>query len=252
MSDRMKIKTAIVTGGAHGLGQATAMRLASEGVHVAIADRDAEGLEHTVGLIREAGGTADFWVADCTDVGEINSTVAAITAKVGPIEGLVNNVGGSAGADAAPFHEQSAEVFWRVVNQCLMATIHWSRAVVPQLREAKAGKIVSIASDAAFAGDVNMSEYSAAKAGVVGFTRALARELSPFEINVNAVAPGPIATAALERLAPDVLARAAAAIPLGHLGKPTDISNAVSFMMSSEADFITGQTLIVGGGRWLH
>lgn len=109
-----------------------------------------------------------------------------------------------------------------------------------------------IASDAAFAGDVNMSEYSAAKAGVVGFTGALARELAPLEINVNAVAPGPIATAALERLAPDVLARAAAAIPLGHRGKPTDISNAVSFMMSSEADFISGQTLIVGGGRWMN
>ncbi|MCU1513587.1 MAG: dehydrogenase, short-chain alcohol dehydrogenase like [Microbacteriaceae bacterium] len=252
MSERMRIKTAIVTASANGLGRATAIQLASEGVHVALVDMDEAGLAETARLIRDAGGAVDSWIADCTAESEIISTVAAATKMLGPIEALVNNVGGSAGKDAAPLHEQSAEVIMKVINQCLIATILWSRAVLPQLREAGYGKIVSIASDAAFAGDTNMSEYSAAKAGVVGFTRAMAREQSTFGINVNAIAPGPIRTAALDRLAPDVLARAEAGIPLGHLGQPSDIAKAVAFMASTDADFITGQTLIVGGGRWMH
>lgn len=250
-SSRMTARTAVVTGGAHGIGRAAAQCLAEEGVTVAIIDRESEAADNTAAEIRASGGKVHAFAADCTDEAAVISTFSEIVRAIGDIDILLNNVGGSAKENSREFFEQNSAIWRQVVDQCLIATMTCSRQVVQGMRGRKYGKIINIASDSALIGDIGQTEYAAAKMGVIGFTRALARELAPYSVNVNAVCPGVTKTRALERLRPEILRAAEEKIPMGRSARPEEIGKAIAFLASSDSDYITGQSLLVDGGRWM-
>jgi NAD(P)-dependent dehydrogenase (short-subunit alcohol dehydrogenase family) len=243
-------RIAVVTGAAHGIGQATALRLAEDGFDLALIDMDAIGLDVTRAGVHGKGRSAWAWAVDCTDAKALSGAFAEID-RHGPVHVLFNNVGQSARERASEFWRSEPEVWRFVLEVSLVTTMHASRLVVPGMRERKAGRIINMSSDAAFVGDTGLADYAAAKMGVIGFTRALARELAPFQVSVNAVAPGAIRTRAHDRLPPATIDRIRAAVPMGYVAEPADVAHAVSFLASDGARYITGQTLLVDGGRWM-
>jgi acetoacetyl-CoA reductase/3-oxoacyl-[acyl-carrier protein] reductase len=252
MSEYLKGKIAVVTGAANGIGRATAIRLAQEGADVALLDRETDPLKEVESEIAALGRRVLPCALDLTDRRLIVATFEDVRNKLGPVDVLVNNVGGTARTRASEFYKSEPEIWDHVVNLSLMIGIMCTRQVVPAMRDRKSGKIVSIASDTAFVGDNSMAEYAAAKAGVIGFTRGLARELAPFNVNVNAVAPGPTRTRALSWQGEDRLQKMTAGIPLGRLAEPMEIANVVNFLATSQASFVTGQVIAVNGGRIFH
>jgi NAD(P)-dependent dehydrogenase (short-subunit alcohol dehydrogenase family) len=247
-SQRFAGRTVAITGAAHGIGAATAQRFLMEGARVAVIDREAEGFAETFAdqpaerLLSMAG--------DCTDAATLSDFHARIAASFGPVDILFNNVGQSGRERAAPFHESDEEVWRFVIEVSLMTAMRMSRLVVPAMRE-RGGRIVNMSSDAAFVGDAGLTDYAAAKMGIVGFTRALARELAPHGVTVNAVAPGAIRTRAHDRLTPSVIERIRATTPAGFIAEPKDVAGVVAFLASEDARYITGQTLLIDGGRWM-
>ena len=242
-------KVAVVTGAGNGIGRACAIAYAQEGANVAAFDREADALAETVRLIEAEGVRALPFVGDMTRLEQVEAAFAAARKDLGPIDMLLNNIGQTARENYSEFWLAKPETLQFVVNVSLMTTLNCSRQVVEEMRQRKSGKIVSISSDSAMNGDIGTVDYASAKAGVLGFTRALARELGPSKVNVNAVCPGPTNTRAMQRIPKDAYDRAKNAIPLGELSEPEDIANAVIFLSSNKARFITGQTLMVNGGR---
>ncbi|WP_143479086.1 SDR family NAD(P)-dependent oxidoreductase, partial [Pseudomonas aeruginosa] len=151
----------------------------------------------------------------------------------------------------APFVESREEVWRFVLEVSLLTAMRASRRVAPGMKARGFGRIVNMSTDAAFVGDVGLADYAAAKMGVVGFTRSLAREVAPHGVTVNAVCPGAIRTRAHDQLNPEVLARIVADTPAGFIGAPRDVAAAVAFLAGDDARFITGQTLLIDGGRWM-
>ncbi len=241
-------KNAVVTGAAHGIGRAAARQIAQLGASVALLDIDAEGLKAACTEIREAGGQAAPFAVDLLHRGAIETVFREVAEKLGPVDILVNNVGQSARKRSSEFWCADLDMVEFVVELNLLATIRCSRQVVPSMRSRKWGKIVNVSSDAAFNGDANVADYAAAKAGVLGFTRSLARELAPHKVNVNAVCPGATNTRAVADWSPEIRASASTA-PLGALCEPDDIADAISFLVSTKASFVTGHTMVVNGGR---
>jgi NAD(P)-dependent dehydrogenase (short-subunit alcohol dehydrogenase family) len=242
-------KIAVVTGAGNGIGRASAIAYAKEGADVAIFDREADALAETAELVRAEGVRALEMVGDMTRLEEVMGAFAKTRKDLGPIDILLNNIGQTARENYSEFWQAKPETLQFVVGVSLMTTLMCSRQVVEEMRERRSGKIVSISSDSAMNGDIGTVDYASAKSGVLGFTRALARELGPFKVNVNAVCPGPTNTRAMQRIPKDAYERARNAIPLGELSEPEDIANAVVFLSSDKARFITGQTLMVNGGR---
>jgi acetoacetyl-CoA reductase/3-oxoacyl-[acyl-carrier protein] reductase len=242
-------RIAVVTGGANGIGRAIALAFAGEGADVAIMDREAAPLEETAEAARRFGVRVLPLAGDMTDKNVVAENFARAKAELGPVDMLTNNIGQTARENYSEFHLAKPETLEFVVGVSLMTTLMCSRQVVNDMRERRSGKIVSISSDSAMNGDIGTVDYAAAKSGVLGFTRALARELGPFKVNVNAVCPGPTNTRAMQRIPRDAYERAKNMIPLGELSEPEDIAHAVIFLSSDKARFITGQTLMVNGGR---
>jgi acetoacetyl-CoA reductase/3-oxoacyl-[acyl-carrier protein] reductase len=242
-------KTVVITGAAHGIGAATAHRFLSEGARVAAIDREADGFAELHAQAQE--GRLLAVAGDCTDASALAEFHARTLAAFGPIDVLFNNVGQSGRERAAEFHESSEEVWRFVLEVSLFTTMRMARLVAPAMRERRLGRIVNMSSDAAFVGDTGIADYAAAKMGVVGFTRSLARELAPFGITVNAVAPGAIRTRAHDRLAPEVIDRIKAGAPAGFVAEPEDVAGCVAFLASDDARYVTGQTLLIDGGRWM-
>ena len=241
-------KTVAITGAAHGIGAATARRFLAEGARVAVIDREADGFASSL-----ADAPADklmTMAGDCTDADVLAEFHARTIAAFGPVDVLFNNVGQSGRERAAPFHESQEEVWRFVLEVSLFTTMRMSRLVVPTMRE-RGGRIINMSSDAALVGDAGLTDYAAAKLGVVGFTRALARELAPHGVTVNAVAPGAIRTRAHDRLTPAVLERIKATTPAGFIAEPEDVAGCVTFLASEDARYVTGQTLLIDGGRWM-
>jgi acetoacetyl-CoA reductase/3-oxoacyl-[acyl-carrier protein] reductase len=247
-SARFKAKTVAITGAAHGIGAAAARRFLDEGAKVAVIDREAGGFVESF-----AGQPADRLLTmdgDCTDAAVLADFHARTVAAFGPVDIVFNNVGQSGRERAALFHESNEDVWRFVLEVSLFTTMRMSRLVVPAMRE-RGGRIVNMSSDAALVGDAGLTDYAAAKMGIVGFTRALARELAPHGVTVNAVAPGAIRTRAHDRLTPAVLDRIKATTPAGFIAEPEDVAACVAFLASDDARYVTGQTLLIDGGRWM-
>jgi acetoacetyl-CoA reductase/3-oxoacyl-[acyl-carrier protein] reductase len=247
MAARFSGKAVVVTGGANGIGAAAVRRFLADGGRVATIDRDgaalAEAFARETGCLCVAG--------DCTDAAALEGFLAQAERTLGAIDVLFNNVGQSARERAGPF-VASEEATWRfVLEVSLLTAMRASRWVAPRMRERRGGRIINMSSDAALVGDAGLADYAAAKMGVIGFTRALARELAPHGITVNAVCPGAIRTRAHDRLSPEIIDRIRAATPAGFVGEPTDVAATVAFLASDEARFITGQTILIDGGRWM-
>jgi NAD(P)-dependent dehydrogenase (short-subunit alcohol dehydrogenase family) len=236
-----------ITGAANGIGRATALRFAAEGGHLALLDIEAGPLEATAAECRAKGAQVATHTADLTDRAAVEEAFAAI----GPLDILFNNVGQSARERSRQFHESDPDTWRFVLNVSLVSTMLVSRQVVPGMRERGAGRIINMSTESAFYGDVGMVDYAAAKMGVVGFTRSLARELAPFRVNVNAVAPGAIRTRAHDRLPREVIDKVRNSVPMGFVAEPEDVAGVVAFLASDDARYITGQTLLIDGGRWM-
>ncbi|WP_138472367.1 SDR family NAD(P)-dependent oxidoreductase [Poseidonocella sp. HB161398] len=232
------LPTAIVTGAGSGIGRAIAHRLSEDGYLVIVADRAADAAEETVSQITAAGGQARAEVLDITDPA---ATQALIDAASG-LRVLVNNAGIF---NVIPFDDLAADDFRRMYEVNLVAMFTLCQQAARVLPEG--GRIINLASRAAF-GARNYAHYVASKAGVAGFTKALSLELAARQITVNAVAPGVIETDML-KARPDGLEEMRAQQPSGHLGQPEHIAHAVAFFADPRAEYVTGQVLIVDGGR---
>ena len=239
-------RVAFVTGAGRGMGRAIAERLAQEGARVAVTDLDKDTATEAAEAI---GGDAHAIRVDVTDGASVGTGVEEVNAVLGPIDVLVNNAGWDR---MARFLDTDEDLWDRLIAINLKGTLRTCKAIVPQMVERGAGRIVNISSDAARVGSSGEAVYSAAKAGIIGFSKTLAREVARAGINVNVVCPGPTDTPLLadmmgqgnERLI-ESLKRG---IPLGRLGRPEDVAGVVAFLASDDAAFITGQTVSVSGG----
>ena len=241
-------KTALVTGGASGIGRATVMELARCGATVICADLNAE---KGAALASEASKTnykVEFVPVDLTDLASIRRCADEVVKRHGRIDILVNAAGWN---DIQPFMENPPEYMDRVIAINLGGTLHLTQALLPPMIAAGKGKIVNVSSDAGRVGSSGETAYAAAKGGVIAFTKSLAREVAKHSINVNCVCPGPTDTPMLQSR-PDKLKEAfLRAIPFRRFARPEEIADAILFFAGPRSDYITGQVLSVSGGLTL-
>lgn len=248
MDLQIKDKVAIVTGSARGLGAATARRLAEEGAHVVVTDILREQAEATVAALVADGLSAHCVVADITKGAEVQRLVDETVERFGGVHILVNN----AGFPRDRYLVKMSEDDWDLVMEVMLkGAFLASRAVMPKFIEQGWGRIVNISSRAHF-GNPTQANYSAAKAGLIGMAKALAIEEGRYGVTVNCVAPGFMETEMVQALPTyeTIKERAVALQPIKRVGKPTDIADAVAFLVSERASFITGEVLHVTGGRY--
>jgi 2-hydroxycyclohexanecarboxyl-CoA dehydrogenase len=241
----MHDRTVVVTGGASGIGKASAFLLAREGARVVIGDIDAEGGRSTA-----AEGAADrlsieYLPVDLTDKLSIDAFVAAVQQRVACVDGLVNGAGWD---QIQPFLENPPEMWDRIIAINLMGAVRLTRGLLQPMVAANAGKIVNISSDAGRVGSMGETVYAAAKGGLIAFTKSLARELARHRINVNCVCPGPTDTPLFQRQPERMKEALTRAIPFRRIAQPIEIAQAVMFFLSARSDYITGQVLSVSGG----
>ena len=250
---RLENKVAIITGATSGIGQAIALRLAKEEAILALTDILSEPLNGFAEEIKAMKCKAIAVKADVTNSKEIEQMVKTTLDEFGEIDILVNVAGGAArGKDRDYFHKVS-EIGWNsVIDINLKGTLICCHAVIEHMLERKRGKIINIGSVAGMIGSSNLqADYAAAKAGIIGFTKALAKELGPYGINVNCVSPGPIATPHFFTMEEEARNRLESNTWLKRLGKPEEVANVVVFLASDEASYVTGQNYAVCGGRSL-
>jgi 2-hydroxycyclohexanecarboxyl-CoA dehydrogenase len=243
---RLEGQTALVTGGASGIGAACCRRLAAEGARVAVCDLN---LEKARDVSAELDGVA--FEMDVTDAASIPSAVASVQQALGEIDILVNN----AGTDEFGFFKDTDEGLWqRIIGVNLFGVIRTTHAVLPGMIERNGGCIVNVASEAGRVGSSGSAVYSAAKGGVIAFTKTIAREGARHRVLCNAVAPGPIDTPLLRRaeqlgeIGHKVIERMVGSTVLRRMGKPEEVAAVIAFLCSDDASYVTGQTLAVSGG----
>lgn len=251
----LKDKVIIVTGGAGGIGGATCKRLAKEGAKVAVFDMNLDAAQQIVDEIKSAGGIALAIECDITNKEVVDQVVETTEAKLGTIDGLVNNAGWDI---FKPFIQSTPDEWEKLIQINLVGMLNMHHAVLKGMVERNKGAIVNIASDAARVGSSGEAVYAACKGGLLSFSKTLAREHSRNNITVNVICPGPTDTALLAGVAqgaanPEKLREAfTRAIPLGRLGQPDDLASSIAFFLSDDASFITGQVLSVSGGLTMN
>ena len=245
-------KNILLTGGAGGIGAAVSRRLGEEGATVGILDLNGEGAAAVAEEIRANGGKAWSYKLDITDYDAVQSAVETFATEAGEIYGLVNNAGWDM---ATRFVDHDDRSFWKkVIDINLYGPINLCHIVLKRMVQSGGGRVVNIASDAGRVGSSGEAVYSACKGGIIAFSKTLARELARKNIAVNTVCPGPTDTALLQAFdeSGKLQAALAKAIPMGRLATPEDLSGMVSFLLSDDAGFITGQTISVSGGLTMH
>lgn len=239
-AERFAGKVALVTGAGSGIGEAVAGRLAAEGAALAVNDLDAARAEAMAERISATGARAIAVVGDVADEDAVAEMFARCAAALGPCDVLVNNAGF---AQQAPFEDLSAADFDRMIAVHLRGTFLCCHAAIGPMLAQGQGAIVNIASQLGQIGGIELCHYSAAKAGILGLTKALAREVAPRGVRVNAVAPGPVETPLVAGLSDEWRAAKAAELPLARFGRPGEVAAAVAFLASDEASLFVGQTL---------
>jgi 2-hydroxycyclohexanecarboxyl-CoA dehydrogenase len=244
-------RTAVVTGGAGGIGRSIAFALAERGIRVAVTDLEAAAAERVAAEVRAAGGEATGIALDVTSGASVAEAASEVERRLGAADIVVNN----AGWDELRAFVETDERFWqRVVDINYLGALRVTREFLPSMIDRGWGRVVSTSSDAARVGSSLESVYAGAKAGVIGFTKSLAREMATKGVTANVVCPGPTETALLAGMVGEddrgakVIAAMTRAVPMKRLGQPADIAAAVAFFASEEASFVTGQTLSVSGG----
>jgi 2-hydroxycyclohexanecarboxyl-CoA dehydrogenase len=251
----LKGKRVILTGGASGIGRATAIRLAEEGCIVGIFDRNGEGAQETAASIGKAGGTAYSYAVDIADYEQVRKAMEAFEGVAGPTELLAN----VAGWDIPIGFLDTDVAFWdKVIRINLYGPLTMHHVVVRGMAERGFGRVVNIASDAGRVGSSGEAVYAACKGGIVAFTKTVARELANRGVTLNTVCPGPTETPLFEAFANSspsgnkIAEGLARAIPMRRLGKPDDYPGMIAFLLSDDAGFITGQVISVSGGLTMH
>jgi 2-hydroxycyclohexanecarboxyl-CoA dehydrogenase len=242
-------KVAVVTGGASGIGRAIVEALAREGARVAVLDLNEAGARDTVAALERAGGKGSAYRVDITDVAAVDAAIDAVAAREGGLHVLVNCAGWD---KPMPFVDTTPEFWDKILAINLKGPLACTRAALRHMIKQQSGKIVTIASDAGRVGSTGEAVYSAAKGGLIAFTKTIARETARHRINVNCVCPGPSDTPLFQQefaaQSPKLAESLKRVIPWGRLGVPDDVAPAVVFLASDDAGFITGQTLSVSGG----
>ncbi len=238
-------KLALITGAGGGMGQATVERLSRDGFRIAGTDINADGLEVAIArAVTEAKGYA----CDLTDEAAAHAMVAAVSDEMGPIDVLVNLIGWSG---TTRFHEENSAYWRKIMSINFEAILYVTHPVLNGMIERNGGKIVNVSSDAGRVGTSTEAVYSAMKGGLISFSKSLARENARYNVNVNAVCPGPTDTPLLQEeieANPDIITRMTRLIPFRRLGQPADMAAAISFLAGPDSDYITGQALSVSGG----
>ena len=246
MSSNLTGKTALVTGASRGIGRAIALRLAKDGAKVALnfATNSAKA-ESVKAEIEAAGGTAILVQGDVSELSVVNELIKRVVDEWGRVDILINNAGITRDNLLLKMSEDD---FNRVISTNLKGVFNCTKAVAKLMMKQRGGRIVNMSSVTGLTGNIGQTNYAAAKAGIIGFTKSAARELASRGVTVNAVAPGLIntdMTAALSEKVKEVMLQQ---IPAGRMGTPEDVANAVAFLVSDQAAYITGQVLAVDGG----
>lgn len=239
-------RTALVTGASRGIGRAIAVALGTSGHRVAVGfASDHDGANITADTIASAGGESAVVHIDVADVDSVDAAFTEIEEAFGPVTVLVNNAGVTADGLVA---RMSDEQWGQVLTTNLTGSFHTIRRATPKMMRARGGRIVNVSSVSGLMGAPGQANYASAKAGLVGLTRALARELAPRNITCNIVAPGPIVTAMTETMPPEWRSAMEMTVPLGRLGTPEEVAAAVDFLCTDAAGYVTGAIIPVDGG----
>lgn len=242
----MEGKVAVVTGGGRGIGRAVAVRLGQEGVSIAIFYRSNDAAaEQTAELVRQAGGKCETFKGDVSSAGDVEALFKQVNQVLGPVDILVNNAGIT--RDNLLMRMKDSE-FDEVIHTNLYGIYYCTRAVIRSMLRARYGRIINMSSVVGLSGNAGQANYAASKAGIIGFTKSVAREVANRGITVNAIAPGYIQTELTGELPDAVKQQILGQVPAGRFGEPEDVAEAVAFLAGQEAGYITGQTINIDGG----
>lgn len=245
----MTKKVAFITGAGRGIGREIAKKLASRGMDIVVTDVNIDNAKETVSIVEKEGGKGVAVYCDVTKLESVQEAAAAAVSHFGKIDVLVNNAGWD---KVEPFLKSEPSTWKLIMDINIMGQIHTCKEILPiMIENGGYGKVVNIASDSGRVGSSGEAVYSAAKGGVISFTKTIAREMARHKINVNCISPGPSNTPLFEEIGSyneGIAAALEKAIPFRRLAQPSDIANGVAFLVSEEADYVTGQTLSVSGG----